>query len=163
MREGFPSSSESKESSWNVGDLGSIPVMTEAHIELTWFSKNNFWLLKRDTHAHTSHYGLAGTGRPCVLSHFSCVHLFAIPWTVVHQTPLSMGFSRQEYWSMWPRPPPGDLPDPWWNLRLLCLLHWQAGSSPLAPPGKPIGRIIAPKDNLILEPVNKSDYTAKRN
>ena len=34
------------------------------------------------------------------------------PWTVAHQTHLSMGFSRQEYWSGLPFPPPGDLPDP---------------------------------------------------
>jgi len=33
-------------------------------------------------------------------------------WTAAHQAPLSMGFSRQEYWSGLPRPPPGDLPDP---------------------------------------------------
>ena len=44
----------------------------------------------------------------CVLS---CVWLFATPWTVAHQAPLSMGFSRQEYWSGFPFPPPGDLPD----------------------------------------------------
>ena len=37
---------------------------------------------------------------------------FVIPWTVAHQTPLSMGFSRQEYWSGLPCPPPGDLPNP---------------------------------------------------
>ena len=35
----------------------------------------------------------------CVLSHISFVQLFATPWTVAHQAPLSMGFSRQEYWS----------------------------------------------------------------
>ena len=35
----------------------------------------------------------------CILSHFSCVRLFATPWTVPHQTSLSMGFSRQEFWS----------------------------------------------------------------
>ena len=40
-----------------------------------------------------------------------CVQLFAIPWTVARQAPLSMGFSRQEYWSGLPFPPPGDLPD----------------------------------------------------
>jgi len=40
------------------------------------------------------------------------MRLFAILWTVTHQTPLSMGFSRQEYWSGLPCPPPGDLPDP---------------------------------------------------
>ena len=37
---------------------------------------------------------------------------FVTPWTVPHQAPLSMGFSRQEYWSRFPFPPPGDLPDP---------------------------------------------------
>ena len=47
-----------------------------------------------------------------MLSHFSCALLFATPWTVASQAPLSMGFSRQEYWSGLPRPPPGDLPNP---------------------------------------------------
>ena len=42
----------------------------------------------------------------------SCVQLFAIPWTVVYQASLSMGFSRQEYWSGLPFPSPGDLPNP---------------------------------------------------
>ena len=48
----------------------------------------------------------------CMLSHFSHVQLFATLWTVAHQSPLSMGFSRQEYWSGLPCPPPGDLPNP---------------------------------------------------
>ena len=48
----------------------------------------------------------------CVLSHISCVQLCATLWTVACQAPLSMGFSRQEYWSRLPRPPPGDLPNP---------------------------------------------------
>ena len=39
------------------------------------------------------------------------------PWTVAHQAHLSMGFSRQEYWSGLPRPPPGDLPDLWQHTR----------------------------------------------
>ena len=47
-----------------------------------------------------------------VPSHFSCIPLFATPWTVACQAPLSMGFSRQEYWIGLPCPPPGDLPDP---------------------------------------------------
>ena len=47
----------------------------------------------------------------CVLSCFSRVQLFATLWTVAHQAPLSLGFSRQEYWSGLPRPPPGDLPN----------------------------------------------------
>ena len=42
----------------------------------------------------------------------SRVQLLATPWTVAHQAPLSMGFSRQEYWSGLPLPSPGDLPDP---------------------------------------------------
>ena len=42
----------------------------------------------------------------------SRVQLFATPWTVAHQAPLSMEFSRQEYWSGLPFPSPGDLPDP---------------------------------------------------
>ena len=48
----------------------------------------------------------------CVLSHFGRVRLFATLWTVARQAPLSVGFSRQEYWSELPCPPPGDLPDP---------------------------------------------------
>ena len=42
----------------------------------------------------------------------SCVRLFATPWTVARHTPLFMGLSRQKYWSGWPFPSPGDLPDP---------------------------------------------------
>ena len=44
----------------------------------------------------------------CILS---CVRLFVILWTVAHQAPLSMGFSRKEYWNEFPFPPPGDLPN----------------------------------------------------
>ena len=43
---------------------------------------------------------------------FSCVQLFATLWTIAQQTPLSMGFSRQEYWSGLPYPPSADFPDP---------------------------------------------------
>ena len=45
-------------------------------------------------------------------SHFSCVRFFAVLWTAVRQASLSMGFSRQEYWSGLPGPPPEDLPNP---------------------------------------------------
>ena len=48
----------------------------------------------------------------CVLNHLSHIRLFATLWTVAHQAPLFMGFSRQEYWSGLSCPPPGDLPDP---------------------------------------------------
>ena len=50
--------------------------------------------------------------RACVLSHFSHVQLFETLWTVACQAPLSMRFSRQEYWSGLPCAPPEDLPDP---------------------------------------------------
>ena len=48
----------------------------------------------------------------CMLSHFSHVQLFVTLWTVGHQAPRSMGFSRKEYWRGLPCPPPGDLPNP---------------------------------------------------
>ena len=66
--------------------------------------------------------------------HFSCVQLFVTPRTVTYQAPLPMGFSKQEYWSGLPCPPPGDL-DPQIEPSSLCLLHKQVGSLPL-PPGK---------------------------
>ena len=66
----------------------------------------------------------------------SCATLW-IPWTVAHQLPLSMGFSRQEYWSGLPCPPPVDLPDPEIEPASLMSLHWQMDSLSLAPPGKP--------------------------
>ena len=48
----------------------------------------------------------------CILSHFSCAWCFATPGTVACQASLSIGFSRQEYWSGLPCPPLGTLPDP---------------------------------------------------
>ena len=68
----------------------------------------------------------------------SCLTLYNST-TVAHQTPLFMGFSRQEYWSGLPFPSPWDLTDPGIEPTSLCLLHWQTGSLPLAPSGKPIG------------------------
>ena len=53
-----------------------------------------------------------GCPRVCVLCRFSRVRLFTTPWTVARQAPLSMGFPRQEYWSGFTCPPPGNLPDP---------------------------------------------------
>ena len=70
-------------------------------------------------------------GRVCSVTSES-----VIAWTVARQAPLPMEFSGQEYWSQLAFPPPGDLPYPR-TKGLLCLLHHQAGSSPLAPPGKP--------------------------
>ena len=57
-----------------------------------------------------------------------------MPWTVAYQASLSMGFSRQEYWSGLPFPSPGDLPDPGIKPRSPAL---QADALPSEPPGKP--------------------------
>ena len=71
----------------------------------------------------------------CMLAQpLSHVHLFVTSWTVAHQAPLSMEFSRQEYWSRFPFPSPGDVP----NTRLNpYLLHWQLGSVLLSHKGSP--------------------------
>ena len=76
--------------------------------------------------------------RTCVLtlSHFSHVWLFVTLWTMAHQAPLCMGFSRQEFWSELPCTSPEDLPNPGIQPPSLCLLLWQEGSLPLTPPGK---------------------------
>ena len=70
----------------------------------------------------------------CVCESFRPVRLLVPPRTVAHQAPLSMGFSRQEYWSGLPCPPPGDLPHPRIEPRSPAL---QADSLPYEPPGKP--------------------------
>ena len=74
-----------------------------------------------------------------VLSCFIHVLLFATPGTVARQAPLSMGLSRQEYWSGLPCPPPGDLPDPGIESVSLAFPALQAGSLPTEPPRKPLG------------------------
>ena len=63
----------------------------------------------------------------------SRVRLFATPWTIAHQAPLSMEFSRQEYWSGLPFPSPGYLPNPGIEPRSPAL---QADTLPSEPPGK---------------------------
>ena len=63
----------------------------------------------------------------------SRVRLFATLWTLAHQAPLSMRFSRQEYWSGLPFPSPGNLPDPGIKPRSPAL---QADTLPSEPPGK---------------------------
>ena len=70
-------------------------------------------------------------GGMCVLCRFSRVQLFATPWTVARQAPLSMGFPRQEYWSGVAVSPPGDLPDPGIEPTSPSSLALQANSLPL--------------------------------
>ena len=76
----------------------------------------------------------------CPSSSFCCcwvapLCLLATPWTVAHQAPLSMGFSRQEYWSGLPCPPPGDLPHTGMETTSPALA---GGIFTTEPPGKPI-------------------------
>ena len=68
---------------------------------------------------------------------FSRVQLFATPWTVVHQAPLSMEFSRQDYWSGLPFATPWDLPNPGVEPMSLAPPALAGRLFPTAPPGKP--------------------------
>ena len=81
----------------------------------------------------------------------SRVLLFAIPWTVACQAPLSTEFSRQEYCNGFPFPSPGDLPDLGIEPRFLAL---QADSLPSEPQGSPINAI---KHNQTLRPLAELD------
>ena len=92
----------------------------------------------------------------CVCSH---ARLFITPWTVACQAPLSMEFSKQEYWSGLPFPPPGDLPNQGQNPHLLCLLHWHADSLLTAPPGKLINFHDINLSSTPLTYKNKTQYS----
>ena len=80
-----------------------------------------------------------GLDLACMLSR---VQLFATPWTVACQVPLPVEFSRQEYWSGWHFLLQGIVPTQGSNPCLPPLQHWQAGSLPQAPPGKPIPHMV---------------------
>ena len=96
----------------------------------------------------------------CMLSCFNGVRLFGTPWTVAHQAPLSMGFSRQENCSGLPFPSPGDLPGPGIEPVSLMSPALQAGSSPQVPPGKPLlPTCCVPKYPLIQELWDLSDLS----
>jgi len=77
-------------------------------------------------------------GGGCMRAHtrtLSHVLLFAALWTIAHRVPRFMKFSRQDYWSRLPVPPPGDLLNPGMDPTSLCLLHWEVDSLLLVPPG----------------------------
>ena len=76
----------------------------------------------------------------CVLGHFRHVWLFATLWTIARQAPLSMWFSRQEYWSGLHFLLQAIFLTQGSNPYLLHLLHWETGSLPLTPPGKSRGQ-----------------------
>ena len=73
-----------------------------------------------------------------------CVRFFATPWTAVHQAPLPMEFSRQEYWSGLPFPSPGDLPG------IEPVSPALAGRFFITePPGKPCANVDEPKGHTL--------------
>ena len=75
--------------------------------------------------------------RVCCAESLSHVWLSMTPWTIAHQAPLSMGFSRQEYWSGLPCPSPGHLPYPGIKPESLMSPALQVDSFPAEPPRKP--------------------------
>ena len=78
-----------------------------------------------------------------MLSRVSCVRLCTTLQTAAHQAPLSIGFSRQEYWSGLPFPSPGDLPDPGMETESLTSPALAGGIFTTEPPGKPRRRPVA--------------------
>ena len=74
----------------------------------------------------------------CVCELLSRVQLFVTLWTVSHQAPLSVGFSRQGYWSGLPFPPLGDRPNPGIELESLVSPVLQMASLSAEPPEKPV-------------------------
>ena len=106
-----------------------------------------------------------------MLSSFSHVQLFATPWTAAHQAPLSMGFTRQEYWRGMPFPPPGDLLNPGINPRSLLFPAWAGEffttSATREAPGVTYRRdlgVLACKFHVIFQSVLPSiRFTAKEN
>ena len=78
----------------------------------------------------------------------SRVRFFATPWTVTCQAPLTVGFSRQDYWSGFPFPPPGNLPDPGIQPTSVALA---GGFFTTEPPGNPYSvRTSISKNNSVL-------------
>ena len=99
------------ESSFNLLSLDALVAALSILICITWFGNS-------PARPHLALRGEALSFQPPALDMLqhaqllSRVQLFVAPWTVARQAPLSMEFSRQEYWSGLPFPPPGDLPNP---------------------------------------------------
>ena len=106
--------------------VGSSPTRDQTHVSY----------IGRWTVIHwTTREVLLNLFKPCI--HGVCaksLQFFATLWTMTRQSPLSIGFSRQEYWSGLPCPPPGDHPNPGMEARSPGL---QTNSLPSEPPGNP--------------------------
>ena len=94
------------------------------------------------------------SGEEYEVKSLSRIRLFATPWTVAYQAPLSMGFSRQEYWSGLPFPSPGDLPYPGIEPRSPAL---QADALLSEPSGKSTRRrVYIPELCFCTEEINRT-------
>ena len=114
----FPGGSDGKESARNAGDLSSIPGSGRSPGERNGYAFQYSGLdnsMDRRAWQATVH-GVTTVHNWVTFTltfHFIIkLLIFVTPWTVVHQAPLSMEFSRQEYWSGLPFPSPRGLPDP---------------------------------------------------
>ena len=118
---------------WDVSNLWDITTDTENKVSQTLHqiskSSSHTWVPKDKKSGST--ILLTKERKVKLLSH---VRLFVTQWTVAHQAPLSMGFSRQEYWSGLPFPSTGDLPNPGIEPRSPVL---QVDILSSEPPGKP--------------------------
>ena len=92
-----------------------------------------------------------------MLSH---VQLFVTPWAVAHQAPLSVEFSRQEYWSGLPFPAPGDLPAPGVEPMSLSSPALAGEFFTTAPPGKPERTLLGENWRMValLGELSKKSY-----
>ena len=132
---GKPSQSSPKKKALSVRLTWRLPVEAGAG----GLSRASSWPAEvGDASAINGRTGWGAAHCVCMLSRFSRVQLFVTLWTVAWQTTLSFGFSRQEYWSGLPCPPPRDLPNPGIKPTSLTSPAWQAGSLPLVPSGKPL-------------------------
>ena len=115
---------------WRRVETGIVLLISDAMLDPEWAG----------FHPHAYHLILERrfmSSCPCLLSCFSRVWLFAALWTLACQAPLSMGFSRQKYWSGLPcLLLQGIFLTQGSNPHLLHLLHWQVGSLSVVCPGK---------------------------
>ena len=137
------------------GVTKSRPQLCDFHFHL--FTVHSLWLTTVEIEQDWDRdYDTKKDVHVCLIC-FSPVWLFASPWTVARWAPLCMGFSRQEYWSgleallQWIFPTCG----------LLCLLHWQADSSLLAPPGKPVKEVVNATHQVIEKYTGSAEPTAE--
>ena len=83
---------------------------------------------------------------------FNRVQLFATLWIIAHQAPLFMGFSKQEYWSGLPCPPPESLPDPGIERVFLTSPTLAGGFFTTSPPEKPMSVAVILKSGKCVQP-----------